>query len=155
VIAAEVGHLELAYDYFAEAALVDLHDLAANTHNGVHIASLAGAWAAAVVGFGGMRDHGGALTFAPRLPARLNRLAFRLLFRGRRLKVEVTKENASYLLLEGDPLEIAHHGESVTASRAGPVTREIPPAPVWPAPSQPPGREPVRRGIEAPLVTDT
>ena len=31
VIAAEVGHLELAYDYFAEAALIDLHDLAGNT----------------------------------------------------------------------------------------------------------------------------
>src|SRR5213076_324123 len=28
VIAAEVGHLELAYDYFGEAALMDLHDLA-------------------------------------------------------------------------------------------------------------------------------
>ena len=29
VVAAEVGHLDLAYDYFAEAALMDLHDLAA------------------------------------------------------------------------------------------------------------------------------
>ncbi len=97
VIAAEVGHLELAYDYFAEAALVDLHDLAGNTDNGVHIASLAGAWTAAVAGFGGMRDHGGVLTFAPRLPARLERLVFRLLFRGRRLKVEVTRENSRLL----------------------------------------------------------
>jgi alpha,alpha-trehalose phosphorylase len=155
VIAAEVGHLELAYDYFAEAALVDLHDLAGNTHNGVHIASLAGAWTAAVAGFGGMRDHGGALTFAPRLPARLERLAFRLLFRGRRLKVEVTKENASYVLLDGDPLEIAHHGETITVAKGEPVTYAVPPAAVRPVPSQPAGREPTRRGIEAPLVTDT
>src|SRR5687767_5355209 len=101
VIAAEVGHLELAYDYFAEAALVDLHDLAGTTHNGVHIASLAGAWTAAVAGFGGMRDHGGVLTFAPRLPARLERLAFRLVFRGRRLKVEVVKGEATYILVDG------------------------------------------------------
>ena len=68
VIAAEVGHLELAYDYFGEAALMDLHDLEHNTVDGVHIASLAGAWIAAVAGFGGMRDHDGKLTFAPRLP---------------------------------------------------------------------------------------
>src|SRR4029078_9667571 len=27
VVAAEVGHLDLAYDYFAEAAFIDLHDL--------------------------------------------------------------------------------------------------------------------------------
>src|SRR5438045_8257528 len=78
VIAAEVGHLELAYDYFGEAALMDLRDLEHNTRDGVHIASLAGAWTAAVAGFGGMRDHDGKLTFAPRLPQRLERLTFRL-----------------------------------------------------------------------------
>ena len=83
-IAAEVGHLELAYDYFGEAALMDLHDLEHNTRDGVHIASLAGAWIAAVAGFGGMRDHGGAAHLrapaartsrAPRLPASLPRPA--------------------------------------------------------------------------------
>src|SRR6266511_5566073 len=67
VIAAEVGHLELAYDYFGEAALMDLDDLEHNTRDGVHIASLAGAWLAVVAGLGGMRDHDGKLTFAPRL----------------------------------------------------------------------------------------
>ena len=76
VIAAEVGHLDLAYDYFAEAALMDLDDLEHNTRDGLHIASLAGAWIAAVAGFGGMRDHGGRLSFAPRLPPALSRLAF-------------------------------------------------------------------------------
>src|SRR5262249_45749002 len=45
VIAAEVGHLDLAYDYFGEAALMDLHDLEHNPRDGVHIASLAGPWA--------------------------------------------------------------------------------------------------------------
>ena len=39
VIAAEVGHLELAYDYFGETALMDLHDLEHNTRDGLHIAS--------------------------------------------------------------------------------------------------------------------
>ena len=82
VVAAEVGHLELAYDYFGEAALMDLGDLEHNTRDGLHMASLAGSWIAAVAGFGGMRDHGGELSFRPRLPAALARLAFRLLYRG-------------------------------------------------------------------------
>ena len=56
VVAAEVGHLELAYDYFGEAALMDLGDLEHNTRDGLHMASLAGSWIAAVAGFGGMRD---------------------------------------------------------------------------------------------------
>ena len=148
IIAAEVGHLELAYDYFAETALVDLHDLSGNTHDGLHIASLAGAWTAAVAGFGGMRDHGGALTFAPRLPARLERLTFRLLFRGRRLTVTVTKRDATYSLVEGEPLEIGHHGERFTVATDEPVTHAVPAAPVRPAPSQPPGRAPRRRGLD-------
>jgi alpha,alpha-trehalose phosphorylase len=67
VVAAEVGHLELAYDYFGEAALLDLGNFHHNTRDGVHLASLAGAWIAAVAGFGGMRDHGGSLSFAPQL----------------------------------------------------------------------------------------
>ena len=38
VIAAEVGHLGLAYDYLAEAALMDLDDLEHNTRDGLHVA---------------------------------------------------------------------------------------------------------------------
>ena len=68
VVAAEVGQIDLAYDYLGEAARMDLDNLERNTGDGLHIASLAGAWIALVAGFGGMRDHGGRLTFAPRLP---------------------------------------------------------------------------------------
>jgi alpha,alpha-trehalose phosphorylase len=149
VIAAEVGQFELAYDYFGEAALMDLHDLARNTGDGIHIASLAGAWLAVAAGFGGMRDHGGALTFAPRLPSRLHRLAFGLVFRGTRLRVEVNKQAVTYTVLDGEPLQIAHHGEPLTISAGAPVTQPIPPLAVdRPAPTQPRGRSPQRRGID-------
>jgi alpha,alpha-trehalose phosphorylase len=145
VVAAEVGHLELAYDYFAEAALMDLGDLEHNTRDGIHIASVAGTWIAAVAGFGGMRDHGGELSFSPRLPGALTRLKFRLKFRGRKLVVEVNHQSASYSLLEGEPLEITHHGERVTVTPDEPSSLTIPAIKPRGAPSQPPGREPVRR----------
>jgi alpha,alpha-trehalose phosphorylase len=145
VVAAEVGHLELAYDYFGEAALLDLGNLHHNTRDGVHLASLAGAWIAAVAGFGGMRDHGGSLSFAPQLPQRLSRLAFRLCFRGRRIRVEVDHRQARYTLLQGAPLDVAHHGATVTLAPDEPVTRSIPKPPARKAPAQPPGRAPVRR----------
>ncbi len=145
VIAAEVGHMELAYDYFGEAALMDLDDLEHNTRDGVHIASLAGTWIAAVGGFGGMRDHDGELSFIPRLPEHLTRLAYRLAFRGRRLMVEVTQEQARYSLLEGPALDIVHHGQNVHLSRKVSEARDIPPAPAREAPQQPPGRAPNRR----------
>jgi alpha,alpha-trehalose phosphorylase len=145
VVAAEVGHLELAYDYFGEAALIDLDNLEHNTADGVHIASLAGAWIAAVAGFGGMRDHDGTLSFAPRLPERLNRLAFGICFRGRRLRVEIAPAEARYTLRTGAPLEFVHHGEPVTIGGGAPVTRPIPPPPVREPPEHPPGRAPARR----------
>ena len=145
VIAAETGHLDLAFDYLGEAALMDLHDLEHNTRDGVHIASLAGTWAALVSGFGGFRDLDGTFSFTPRLPQGLIRLAFTLLIRGRRLRVEVTHAEATYTLTDGDPLEIMHHGQPVSLSAGTPQARPIPAAPSRTRPSQPPGREPVRR----------
>ena len=150
VVAAEVGHLDLAYDYFGEAALMDLHDLERNTRDGVHIASLAGSWLAAVAGFGGMRDHDGSLSFAPRLPPQLERLAFGLRFKGRLLKVVATAAEATYTLTEGKPLQISHYGGKLKVSQQKPVTQAIPPlGPVGPTPTQPPGREPMARHPDA------
>ena len=144
VVAAEVGHLELAFDYFGEAALIDLDDLEHNTRDGLHIASLAGSWVAAVAGFGGMRDHGGELAFAPRLPEALTRLTFRVAFHGSRLRVEIEQRRATYSLIEGEPVEVTHHGKPLTVS-ARAVRRRIPPAPRREPPTQPPGRVPARR----------
>ena len=148
VVAAETGHLELAYDYFGETAFIDLRDLAFNTRDGVHLAALAGSWLVAVAGFGGMRDTEDGLAFAPRLPSQITRLAFRLVYRGRRLLVEVTPGGARYELLDGDPLDVSHHGESLTVARDGPQERAIPEAPRRPRPEQPPGRSPPRRHRE-------
>ena len=145
VVAAEAGHLELAYDYFGEAALLDLSDLNHNTRDGVHLASLAGAWIAAVAGFGGMRDHEGFLAFAPQLPQWLSRLTFRLLFRGRRIQVAVDHRQARYTLLQGASLDVTHHGATVTLVPDEPVTRSISKPPTRKVPSQPPGRAPARR----------
>ncbi len=89
--AAEVGHLELAFDFSAGAALPDLDDLEHNAPDGLHIASLAGTLIAAVTGFGGMRDHCGSPRFTPRLPEALDRLAFRLCVRDDRLRVDVRR----------------------------------------------------------------
>jgi alpha,alpha-trehalose phosphorylase len=148
IVAAETGHLDLAYDYLGEAAFVDLHDLAHNTRDGLHMASLAGVWLALVCGFGGFRDHGGTLRFAPRLPEAISRLRFRLGVRGRRLLVDVRPEAVTYALAEGDPLDLVHHGEPIEVGPGRDVTREIPKAERRDRPRQPPGREPRRRATD-------
>jgi alpha,alpha-trehalose phosphorylase len=145
VIAAEVGQLGLAYDYLAEAALIDLDNLEHNTRDGLHIAALAGTWIALVAGLAGMRHQDDTLSFGPRLPEQLSRLALKISLRGRRLAVDIRAATATYTLLDGDPIRIAHHGQSITLSPNVPIARPIPAAAAAPpAPTQPPGREPVR-----------
>jgi alpha,alpha-trehalose phosphorylase len=142
IMAAEVGHIDLAYDYLTETAFIDLRDLAFNTGDGVHLAALAGSWLVAVAGFGGMRDHSETLHFSPRLPSRLTRLSFRLTYRGRRVCVTVERADARYELLDGEALDLRHHGEDFTLHPGTPAVRDVPPAPQRPRPAQPPGRSP-------------
>ncbi|WP_432187418.1 glycoside hydrolase family 65 protein [Streptomyces sp. Tue6028] len=146
VIAAEAGHPGLAYDYLVEAALMDLEDLEHNTRDGLHIASLAGTWTALVAGFGGLRHHGDTLEFAPRLPERFSRLAFSLELLGRRLRVEIEPDAATYTLATGEPLEIRHHREPYTVDGDKPHRLAIPAPRLRPAPDQPPHRRPNRQG---------
>jgi alpha,alpha-trehalose phosphorylase len=149
VMAAEVGQLDLAFDYLGEAALMDLDDLEHNTRDGVHIAALAGTWLALIGGFAGLRYRAGTFTFAPQLPAGIRRLAFGLAVRARRLSVEITHPSARYLLTAGEPLEIAHHGTRLTLTSGEAQELAIPALVQRPRPAQPPGRSPVAR-----LTTD-
>ncbi|WP_445399082.1 glycoside hydrolase family 65 protein [Streptomyces sp. LE64] len=146
VIAAQAGHLALAYAYVAESALMDLEDLENNTRDGLHIASLAGTWMALVAGFGGLRLLGSTPNFTPRLPERFSRLAFTLEMVGRRLHVEITAEAAVYTLVSGEPLTVRHYGRPVLVTSDAPERRGIRPVPVRPAPEQPPHRAPARGG---------
>ncbi len=148
VLAAETGHLDLAYDYLYETALVDLADLANNTSHGLHIAALAGAWSVLVAGFGGLRhlDDGG-LAFAPRLPEALTRITFRLRWRGQRLRVQIAPGQAEYRLLEGDELALSHYGRLITVTADSPLVVPIPPTAPRDQLAQPVGREPLARRL--------
>ena len=144
VLAAEVGHLQLAHDYLSEAALMDLRDLEHNTRDGVHVASLAGSWIGLVCGFGGLRDHGGRLSFAPRLPEAITRLSFAVRWRGCKVRLVITGDRACYTVEDGADAELrfSHHGSPVTVSAGASVELPIPAIPRTTAPSQPEGRAP-------------
>lgn len=144
VLAAEVGHLSLAFDYFSEAALTDLHDLHHNVSAGLHIAALAGTWVSCVGGFGGLRDADGEPAFAPRLPDAIDRLSFRICWRTSRIAVEISAAETTYRLLSGEHVGLRHHGTAHTLTDE-PLMLTNPPAPTPPAPHPPTGREPYRR----------
>jgi alpha,alpha-trehalose phosphorylase len=151
VMCAQVGHLELAHDYAWEAALVDLRDLHANTRDGLHMASLAGAWSAVVEGFGGLRERGDVLALAPRLPNGITGLRFRLRHHGMRLLVDADHERTRLSLHDGagGALGVLLYDERVEVAVGAPVERPVVPlTPLLDTPRQPVGRAPRKHGGE-------
>ena len=115
IVAAEVGYNLEALDYFREALYVDLLDVHENATDGLHVASAGGVWQVLVHGFGGMRDHGGALSFDPRLPDGWSALRFNLAWRGLDIAVEIT----------GDQLELTV-GRLDVSGRISPARDDLP-----------------------------
>src|SRR3954452_1324854 len=136
VMAAEVGDVDAAYDYFLLSAAVDLANLAGNVSDGIHVASCGGVWMALVNGFAGLRDIDGYdLRFTPRLPADWSRMRFRLIYHGNRLEVEMTQDVTTYTLLEGSPLTLVSDGVSFTVSAGEPVVVPVAAPVAAPAPA--------------------
>jgi alpha,alpha-trehalose phosphorylase len=123
VMAAEVGDLQAAYDYFLLSAGVDLANLSGNVGDGIHVASCGGVWMALVHGFAGLRDvNGQELRFTPRLPSDWGSMRFRLIVRGSRLEVEMGPEVTTFRLLDGEPLSLVCDGQSFAVSVEEAVT---------------------------------
>ncbi len=113
VMAAEVGYQDMAMQYFLDGLYVDLADLHSNARDGVHIASTGGVWNALVYGFAGLRDHGGELTFDPRLPRDFLSMAFPLRVRGSKLRVRLTRSSIAFECVEGDGVTVTVRGEQL------------------------------------------
>ena len=114
IVAAENGYGEEAFEYFRYAVLMDLADIGGNVRDGVHVASIGGTWMAVTYGIAGMRDHGGVLSFDPRLPIQWEGMSFPLTVRGSELKVELSPDQATYRLATGGDLTLWHQDQEVT-----------------------------------------
>jgi len=129
IVAAEIGDIPRAMKYARYAVLMDLADVGGNVRDGCHIASMGGTWMVLVYGFAGMRDYGGKLSFAPRLPPQLRRLKFSLQIRDRMLQVEMGKERTVYLLQKGAALAVRHLDQDLLLKAGVPVEVESENAP--------------------------
>lgn len=125
IIASEVGSSEKAMGYARYAMLMDLADVGGNMADGCHVASMGGTWMVATYGFAGMRDYDGNVSFAPNIPRYVDELRFPLTIRGQCLRVNMTRDEATYLLEKGSQLEISHQGKTITLQQGHPVTCDI------------------------------
>ena len=119
IIAAEIGRQDKAMALYLRTARLDLDNYNNDTEDGLHITSMSGSWLAIVQGFAGMRSAGGKLSFAPFCPENWEGYSFTVLYRCRRLQVEVEREQVRIVLLQGAPLEIAVWDQPYTVDRKG------------------------------------
>lgn len=110
----EVGENKKGFDLFLETLYADVKNLQGNTKDGLHMANMAGAWGCVVQGFAGFRIYEGRPKFSPQCPSEIDGYTFKIKFKGRVIKVAVSKEKTEYELLEGKELKIMHFDEKVT-----------------------------------------
>ncbi|SHN87056.1 Trehalose and maltose hydrolase (possible phosphorylase) [Geodermatophilus obscurus] len=144
VVCAQAQHPDLALRYLREAALVDLRDVQGGTAEGLHLASVGGAWLAFVAGLGGLREDHEDLELAPLLPSSLSRTAYSVTWRGRLLRVETTRQGTTVTLVRGgEPVTVVVDGAALSVTAAAPVSVPLrAPTPLLDEPRQPVGREP-------------
>jgi kojibiose phosphorylase len=83
LLAARLGDMALAQEYFRQASEIDLSDNRGDAAGGVHAAALGGLWQAAVFGFAGLRLGEDGPQLDPRLPPQWRELSFRIRWRGK------------------------------------------------------------------------
>ena len=110
IMAAEVGHADLAMHYFRESLYLDIANTHGNTVDGAHIANVGGVWACLVHGFAGVRDSGTHVRVAPRLPAGWQAMRFNLHRRGGDITVTVDPDGATVTVESGEPVPILANG---------------------------------------------
>ena len=119
ILAAELGKMDEAIDFFGHATRLDLDNYNRNTREGLHTTSIALSWINIVYGFAGLRSDGEPIRFAPHLPDRWGRLSFSLTWRGRVIGVEMKKDETLFSLRQGAEVELIVYDKPYTLTTDG------------------------------------
>ena len=117
IMAAEVGHADLAMHYFRESLYLDIANTHGNTVDGAHIANVGGVWACLVHGFAGVRDSGTHVRIDPRLPTGWQAMRFKLHRHGSDIAIAVDPTGATVTVESGDSMPILADGVTTRLAR--------------------------------------
>ncbi|HHW66392.1 glycoside hydrolase family 65 protein [Defluviitalea raffinosedens] len=106
IVAAKLGEIRKAYDYFMQTTRLDLDNIHHNTKDGIHTANMGGTYMGMVYGFAGLRIKESGIFFNPVIPEQWKSYEFKICYQGRMIKIHVNQEQSHYTLLEGKELKI-------------------------------------------------
>jgi len=102
MVAADIGKLDWAYNYYLKTAKIDIeakYKVHAGTifMGGSHPAANGGAWMTVVFGFGGVKPDAEHVVINPKLYKKWNALHFNIVYKGDRFSIKITKEDVAVL----------------------------------------------------------
>lgn len=92
LVAARIGNVELAEEYFHSTAGTDLSEPTASSAGGVRIAAQGALWQVAIFGFAGLTIENEGIGLDPHLPPKWATMAFRVQWRDRRVHLHLARE---------------------------------------------------------------
>lgn len=119
IMAAELGKLAEAEEFFSYATRIDLDDYNRDTHQGLHVTSMASSWMNIVYGFGGLRSDGNTLVFNPTIINKWKSYSFRVLYRGTVVSVSVNKQCAVFQAIGDKTVPAVIFGKKYELTPAG------------------------------------
>lgn len=122
ILAARIGRSEKAYEMYLRTSRLDLDDYNHEVDEGLHITSMGGTWMSVIYGFGGMMIREGLLSFEPQLPANWESLTFKILYRGRTLKIHIDGKEVSVENLEGEGVDLFLAGQKARVEKSAKTT---------------------------------
>jgi len=120
VLAAELGKMGDAYEFFRYMARLDLDNYNRNSEQGLHITAMSGVWLNIVYGFGGLRTDGEQLSFRPSIPGKWSGYRFRLVYRDSLIEIAVDERQATFKTLRGPEVPVEIYGRDAAIPASGP-----------------------------------
>ena len=127
MVAADIGKLDWAYNYFLKTAKIDIeakYKVYVGTifMGGSHPAANSGTWMTAVFGFGGVKAADEHVVINPRLYKKWTGLQFNLVYKGDSFNVKITKDDVAIIADKSNKLKhrFIVSGKSVDCSPGKP-----------------------------------
>lgn len=124
ILACELGYMEKAYEMYLRTSRLDLDNYNNDTEDGCHSTSMAGTWMSIVHGFGGFRVLDGRVVLKPSNPGHWKSYAFKIMFRGSRLKVNVTDTEVTVTNETEIPASITIYDQEYTVNGLSSITAQ-------------------------------
>jgi len=110
IMAARLGMVEKAYDYFESTLRLDIDDTHGNTKDGLHMANLGGSYLCVIGGFAGLIIDEEGVSLSPVLPEKWRGYSFRFIYQGSVFDVSVTAERTLVTRISGEAQKITVNG---------------------------------------------